>query len=179
MRSSSRRRNYAWLWPFAVTLIPAALAVFYGLALPYLPACCGRTASPASAALAFGFGVAEWLRSFALHRFSVECHWLCGDAGSDPDAVGFRRRALRHERAAVFAFALPSALSRRRAGGRALAAVLVAGLLGVHAGYGYWRLDNAESRLEMTAPLVRIVQPAIDQSRKMGSGKTRRNIRYD
>ncbi|GAB4360462.1 MAG: apolipoprotein N-acyltransferase [Oricola sp.] len=155
--------EYAWLWPFAVTLIPAVLAIFYGLAAA-LARMLWSDGLARIFALAFGFGVAEWLRSYAFTGFP----WNAVGYAAMPvpmlmqsaSVVGvYGMNAL-----AVLAFALPAAFARSR--WRAvLAAVLIVGLLGAHAGYGYWRLENAAGIAEK-APLVRVVQPAIDQSDK-------------
>jgi len=155
--------DYAWLWPFAVTLIPAVLATFYGLAA-VLARMLWSDGIARIAALAFGFGVAEWLRSYAFTGFP----WNAVGYAAMPvpmlmqsaSVIGlYGMNAL-----VVFVFALPAVFvqARWRVG---LAAVLIVALLGAHGGYGYWRLDRAIEVAE-SAPLVRIVQPAIDQSKK-------------
>jgi apolipoprotein N-acyltransferase len=155
--------EFAWLWPFAVTLIPAALAVFYGLAAVFARMLWSDGLARI-AALAFGFGLAEWLRSFVFTGFP----WNAVGYAAMPVPVLMQSASLvgiyGMNALAVFVFALPAAFARGRwrAG---FAAVLVVALLGAHAGYGYWRLGEAADA-GMDAPLVRIVQPAIDQSEK-------------
>ena len=156
-------REFLWLWPLAITLIPAVLAVFYGLAA-VLARVLWSDGILRFAALAFGFGVAEWLRSFAFTGFP----WNAVGYAVMPvpmlmqsaSVVGlYGMNAL-----AVFVFALPAAFAqaRWRAG---MAAALVILLLGAHTGYGFWRLGHAAA-VDETAPLVRIVQPSVDQSVK-------------
>jgi len=155
--------QFVWLWPFAVTLIPAVLALFYGLAAVvarlFWSDGIGRIA-----ALALGFGLAEWLRSFAFTGFP----WNAVGYAAMPVPVLMQSASLvgiyGMNALAVFAFCLPAAFvgGRWRAG---FAAVTVIALVGAHAGYGYWRLRNAPD-IGADAPLVRIVQPAIDQSEK-------------
>jgi apolipoprotein N-acyltransferase len=59
---------FGWALPFAVTLMPAGLAIFHGLAAAAATAkwqpCTGRVL-----ALALAFGVAEWLRGHILSGF--------------------------------------------------------------------------------------------------------------
>lgn len=155
--------EYAWLWPFAVTLIPAVLAVFYGLAAVFARILWSDGLARIFA-LAFGFGVAEWLRSYAFTGFP----WNAVGYAAMPvpmlmqsaSVVGLYGMNV----LAVLVFALPAAFAQAR-WRAALAAFLIVGLLGANAGYGYWRLDRAADADE-TAKLVRVVQPAIDQSEK-------------
>ena len=116
------------------------------------------------AALALGFGLAEWLRSFAFTGFP----WNAVGYAAMPVPALMQSASLvgiyGMNALAVFVFCLPAAFTggRWRAG---FAAVTVIALLGAHVGYGCWRLRNATD-IAADAPLVRIVQPAIDQSEK-------------
>lgn len=155
--------QFVWLWPFAVTLIPAVLAVFYGLAA-VVARLLWSDGIGRIAALALGFGLAEWLRSFAFTGFP----WNAVGYAAMPVPVLMQSASLvgiyGMNALAVFVFCLPAAF----AGGRwraAFAALSVIVLLGAHVGYGYWRLQNTAD-VAADAPLVRIVQPAIDQSEK-------------
>jgi len=160
--------EYAWLWPLAVTLIPAVLALFYGIAAVFARMLWSDGLARIFA-LAFGFGAAEWLRSYAFTGFP----WNAIGYAAMPVPILMQSASVvglyGMNVLAVFTFALPAAFAQAR-WRTALAAVLIAGLLGVHAGYGYWRLDNAES-VGDDAPLIRIVQPAIDQSEKWDQAK--------
>ncbi|QKV19543.1 apolipoprotein N-acyltransferase [Oricola thermophila] len=153
----------AWLWPFAVTLIPAVLAMFYGLAAVFARMLwsdgIGRIF-----ALAFGFGLAEWLRSYAFTGFPWNAIGYAAmpvpELMQSASVVGlYGMNAL-----AVLAFALPACIARTRlrAG---LSMGLIALQLGGHATFGYWRLHHAPEA-DTDAVVVRVVQPAIDQSEK-------------
>ena len=115
--------SFAWALPLAVVGIPVLLAFFYGAAVAFARLMwadgIGRIA-----ALAFGFGLAEWLRSFPVHGLPLEPHRACGDAGAAPDAKRHRHRRCRHERAggagvrhAGASGGGPGPQGRRRAGG--------------------------------------------------------------
>ena len=166
--------EFIWLWPFAVTLIPALLAVFYGLAA-VLARILWSDGLGRIAALAFGFGVAEWLRSFVLTGFP----WNAVGYAAMPVPILMQPAAVfgvfGMNALAVFAFSLPAAMAQgaRRA---ALAAAMLVVLVAADAGYGYWRLADAREP-DAGAPLVRIVQPAIDQSEKWDRAK--RNEIFD
>lgn len=166
--------DYVWLWPFAVLAIPAFLAIFYGLAA-VLARMMWSDGIGRIAALAFGFGVAEWLRSFAFTGFPWNAIGYAAmpvpmlmQSASAVGIVGMNALA-------VFVFSLPAvfAQGRWRAG---FSAGLLVALLCAHAGYGYWRLAGVEAP-DPGAPLVRIVQPDIEQSEKWDA--ERRNEIFD
>lgn len=153
--------DFAWALPFAIIGLPAVLALFYALAAMiarlFWSDGLGRIF-----ALAFGFGVAEWLRAVVLTGFP----WNAIGYAAMPvpllmqsDAVVglYAMNAL-----AVFVFAAPALLAtrRHRRTGIALALILVA----AHAGFGAWRLDTAKPLAR--GPEVRIVQPSIAQDLK-------------
>lgn len=159
--------KYAWAMPIAVLLLPAGLALFYGLAAalvrPLWNEGIGRIA-----ALAAAFAVAEWLRGFALSGFP----WNAVGYAAMPvpllmqsvTVVGMvGMNAL-----AVFAFSLPAMLAVRR--GRAAAMLLLAALAGLHAGFGALRL-SAGSAPDAARLAVRLVQPDIDQNEKWNPQK--------
>ncbi|HEV7433727.1 MAG TPA: apolipoprotein N-acyltransferase, partial [Pseudorhizobium sp.] len=66
---------------------------------------------------------------------------------------------------AVFVFSIPALFGTRRGLGIGLAAGIC--LLGAHLGYGAYRLAVADAPVEKDAPIVRLVQPVVDQSRKL------------
>lgn len=155
--------EFAWALPLAILGLPAFLALFYGLAVALANMLwsegCGRLA-----ALAAAFGLIEWLRSFVFTGFP----WNAVGYGAMPvpmmmqsaHAIGlFGVSTL-----AVFVFSAPSLLGTRRGmwPGLAIAGVLFA----AHLGYGAWRLQQP---LQPTVNdvTVRLVQPGIDQSRKL------------
>ena len=156
--------SFAWALPLAVVGIPVLLAFFYGAAVAFARLMwtdgIGRIA-----ALAFGFGLAEWLRSFLFTGFPwnpiglaampvpllMQSVTVTGVAGMN---------AL-----AVLVFAMPALLAagRDRRAGAALATALVA----AHAGFGYFRLNAPEPAAAKT--IIRPHRPAQRRSlRKMG-----------
>lgn len=160
--------DFLWLWPFAVLGLPAILAIFYGLATVVARALwsdgLGRIA-----ALAFGFAIAEWLRSFVLTGFP----WNAIGYAAMPVPLLMQPAALAGIFAvnalAVLVFALPAAFSR--GGARALAAAMIMlVVVVVDLGYGYARLASAPEP-DPDAPLLRIVQPSVDQSEKWADGR--------
>jgi apolipoprotein N-acyltransferase len=153
--------SFAWALPLAILVLPAGLAIFYGLA-----AACARVfwsdGIGRIAAIAFGFGAAEWLRAVVLTGFP----WNAIGYAAMPSpllmqsisATGlFGMNAL-----AVFVFAMPALLASRRhaRAGAAIALFLVA----AHLGYGAWRPAPTSETPRSIA--LRIVQPSIDQSEK-------------
>lgn len=156
--------RYAWALPFAVLLLPAILATFYGvaavLARPFWSEGIGRVA-----ALAAAFGIAEWLRAVLFTGFP----WNALGYAAMPVPMLMQSVGLigmtGMNALAVFAFALPALLADRRhaRAGMAIVAVLVA----LHAGFGLVRLSLSSGGGETLD--VRIVQPSIDQSEKWNS----------
>lgn len=153
---------FAWALPFAVFGLPALLAVFHGLAT-VLARMLWSDGTARIAALALGFGIAEWLRGFVLTGFpwnaigqaAMPAPLLMQSVG----AVGM----VGVNALAVFVFAMPALLAARR--GRRLGLALACLVVVLHAGYGFVRLSGAPSAPE-TLVNVRIVQPSIDQAEK-------------
>ncbi|MBA92579.1 MAG: apolipoprotein N-acyltransferase [Phyllobacteriaceae bacterium] len=153
---------HAWAMPFAVLGLPAVLALFFGLAcllaIPFWRHDLGRIF-----ALAFGFGVAEWLRAVAFTGFP----WNPVGQAAMPVPVLMQSASvigiLGMNPLAVYVFAAPALLAGRawRETGLALAFLLAI----VHAGFGYWRLSRPEPA-DLAAVSVRLVQPSIDQAMK-------------
>lgn len=155
--------SHAWAIPIAVILLPAIMALFYGLAAALARIAWGDGLGRILA-LAAAFGAAEWLRTFLFTGFP----WNPAGYAAMPipllmqsvGAVG----TVGMNTLAVLVFAMPALLAgrRHRRSGFVVATVLVA----VHAGYGYFTLAAPRSGPASTVS-VRIVQPAIDQSRKI------------
>lgn len=153
--------SFAWALPLAVLALPAVLAIFYGVATA-LAKLVWSDGLGRIAALAAGFGAAEWLRTVLFTGFPwnavgyaampvpllMQSVWVTGLFGMN---------AL-----AVFVFAMPALLasSRHRRTGMALALLLVV----AHAGFGLVRMNVAPGAERTVA--VRIVQPSIGQSEK-------------
>lgn len=164
-------QNFAWALPLAVVGLPAFLALFYALAA-LIARCLWSDGLGRIFALAFSFGIVEWLRSFVLTGFP----WNAIGYAAMPTpllmqsdgVVGlFAMNAL-----AVLVFAMPALLAdkRQRRAGLVLALVLVA----AHAGYGFYRLHNAPPiAAESTGTRIRIVQPSIAQAMKWDDGARR------
>jgi apolipoprotein N-acyltransferase len=154
--------KYAWAMPIAVLILPAGLAVFYGLAAalvrPFWNEGIGRIA-----ALAAAFAILEWLRGNVLSGFP----WNAVGYAAMPvpmlmqsvtvvGMVGINALA-------AFAFALPAILAAKR--GRLLAVALLVLLAGLHAGYGLLRLSTPPAA-DAPQLSVRLVQPAVNQAEK-------------
>lgn len=154
--------SFAWALPFAVVGIPLILAFFYGFAAALARLLWGDGIGRI-AALAFAFGVAEWLRGFLFTGFPWNPVGLAAmpvpllmQSVSVTGMIGMNALA-------VFVFAMPGLFAGRRDVrlGIALAAVLVA----AHVGYGYFRLMSPLPEPGRSIN-VRIVQPNIDLSEK-------------
>lgn len=153
---------FAWALPLAVLGLPALLAVFYGFATA-LARLFWSDGLSRIVALAFAFGLAEWLRSFVLTGFpwnpighALMPTPLLMQSVSVIGMTGMNALA-------VLIFATPALLASRR--GRRAGFTLAAILACLHVGYGAWRLSGA-NEASATLVNVRIVQPSIDQSEK-------------
>lgn len=154
----------AWMAPFAASLLPAGLGLFWGVALALY-----RRFAPTGVirVLAFAalFSLLEWLRGHILTGFPwnpAGASWAAGSAGSQFASVvgvyglGFVTVA------AVSAFAplLGTGTRKHRVGAAVIGAVvLVALVVG-----GMVRLQGA--KVEFTDTLVRIVQADVAQESK-------------
>ena len=150
------------------------LAIFYGLAT-VIARLFWSDGMGRIAALALGFGLAEWLRSFAFTGFP----WNAIGYGAMPVPLMMQSAhligTLGVTALAVFVFSAPALLGTRQGAipGLSLAALLFAG----HIGYGAYALSRPEAPVAAgPQPVVRIVQPAIDQSDKMDSAADRAAI---
>lgn len=154
--------SFAWALPFAVLGIPLLMAFFYGFATAvarvFWTNDIGRIA-----ALAFGFGLAEWLRTFLFTGFP----WNPVGLAAMPTPLLMQSVTLTGltgmNALAVFVFAMPALLASRR--NLRLGLILAGALVAAHVGYGYIRL-NAPPAASDTKLAVRIVQPSIDLSEK-------------
>lgn len=152
---------FAWALPFAVFGIPTLLAIFYGFAT-LLARCLWSDGIARIAALAFGFAVAEWLRTFLFTGFP----WNAVGQAVMPIPLLMQSLGVvgmvGMNALAVLVFAMPALLAshQHRKTGFALAAALSA----LHVGYGAFQLGHAAS--SQTLLNVRIVQPSIEQSQK-------------
>lgn len=160
--------EFAWALPFAILGLPAVLAIYYGLAAVFARLLwsdgVGRIA-----ALAAGFGIAEWLRSFVATGFP----WNAIGYGAMPfplmmqsvHVIGlFGVTTL-----AVFVFASPALIGTRR--GMVPGLLIAATLFAAHLGYGAYRLSFAREAQDAKPIAVRLVQPNIDQAQKLDDGQ--------
>ncbi len=154
--------EFAWALPFAVVVLPALLALFYGLA------CAAARLIWANdigriAALAAGFGIAEWLRAVLFTGFP----WNAIGYAAMPVPLFMQQVAViglySANAVAVFVFAMPALFGGRR--DRTAGLVAVAVIVAAAAVYGSWRLGLSEPQ-EAKILNVRIVQPSTSQSGK-------------
>lgn len=163
--------EFAWALPLAVLGVPAFLALFYAFAAMVARLLWSHGVGRIFA-LAFGFGLAEWLRTFVLTGFP----WNALGYAAMPVPLAMQSVAVvgltGMSALAVFVFAAPALLSggRLTKTGMALAFLLTAS----HVGYGAWVLSRAPTPSgEKTAVMVRIVQPSIAQSLKWDNAARR------
>jgi apolipoprotein N-acyltransferase len=153
---------FAWALPFAVVGIPLALAFFYGFAT-VLARLLWSSDIGRIAALAAGFGIAEWLRGFLFTGFP----W--NDVGYAAMPVPLLMQGVSvvgmvgMNVLAVFVFALPALLAGERH--RCLGVALFVLLLCADLGFGYFRLTLPAPQASRTLD-VRIVQPSVDLTEK-------------
>lgn len=158
--------SFAWALPFAVVGIPLVLSFFYGFAT-MLARILWTDGVGRIFALAFGFGVAEWLRGFLLTGFP----WNPAGFAAMPVPMLMQSAKIFGVTGmnvlAVLVFAMPALLAAGpgRRSGFAIAGILLA----LHAGYGYVSLF-APAPAEGKRLAVRIVQPSIDLSEKWDAG---------
>lgn len=159
--------EFAWALPLAIFGLPAVLAIYYGFAT-MLAGLLWSEGFGRLAALAVSFTVAEWLRGVLLTGFP----WNAIGYGVMPIPIMMQSAhaigVLGVTACAVFVLASPALLGTKRG----LAAGMVISLLltGAHFTYGYYRLHlplQDEQANPEGSTTIRIVQPSIDQARKM------------
>ncbi|WFU09334.1 apolipoprotein N-acyltransferase [Rhizobium sp. CB3090] len=166
--------EFAWALPLAILGLPAFLAIFYGVAAA-LARLLWSDGMGRIAALAFAFGLLEWLRSFLFTGFP----WNAVGYGAMPTPLMMQSAhvigVLGVNVLAVFVFAAPALLGTRQ--GRVPGICLAVLIAAAHFGYGYYALNLPPPPAGgKAAPVVRIVQPAIDQEAKMNTDADRAAI---
>lgn len=164
--------GFAWALPLAVLGLPAVLAVFYGVAT----SCAWLLWSDGIgriAALGAAFGLVEWARGFILTGFP----WNTIGYAAMPAPLMMQSAELvgiyGMSALTVFVFSAPALVGTRRGAVAGMLAALV--LFSGHIGYGWFalhRLDAGEQ--PPTRAIIRIVQPAIDQSAKWDTDERER-----
>jgi apolipoprotein N-acyltransferase len=158
--------RFAWLLPFAVLMLPAGLAIFFGFG-----ALIARLLwSPGTSrilAFAFGIGVMEWLRGhiftgFPWNSFGYALAGLPAFAQSAA-FVGLWGLTL----IALAIFASPAVLIDKPNATRRpwLSPVLAIILLAALGAFGTYRLATTETRF-VDGPKLRIMQPNLPQDEK-------------
>lgn len=161
---------FAWLLPFAVTLMPAGLALFYAAAAA-LAGYLWRPGPARPIALAITLSAAEWLRGHVLTGFpwNVPGYALTGSDAMMQSAslIGVNGLTL----VAVLIFASPAVIwareGMRPAPGyrRLVMPFLMALLVAGGALWGHWRLQSGEIAY-VDGVKLRLVQPSIAQRDK-------------
>ena len=156
--------SFAWALPLAVLGLPAVLALFYGVATS-LAWLLWSDGIGRIAALGAAFGLIEWARGFVFTGFPWN---VIGYAAmpaplmmQSAELVGiFGMSAL-----TVFVFSAPALVGTRRGAVAGMVTALL--LFAAHIGYGWFALHRLDSTGTVRSDVViRIVQPAIDQSAK-------------
>ncbi|BDA87077.1 apolipoprotein N-acyltransferase [Aureimonas sp. SA4125] len=163
---------FLWAIPLAVLVLPAILAVYYGLAAA-LARAFWVDGPWRILALAVSFSLVEILRGMLFTGFP----WNEIGVMAAPvpllmqsvSVVGLHGMTL----AAVFVFAAPALWVAPR--DRAPALVLAALLAVAHAGFGAYRLATAENPTD-AGVAVRVVQPNIAQTEKWDAAEADRNF---
>ena len=154
---------FAWALPLAVFGLPAFLALYYGLAAA-LARLLWSDGMGRITALAFAFGIGEWLRATLFTGFP----WNAVGYGAMPVPLLMQSSGIvgiaGMNALAVFVFAAPALIATRR--GRGFGLALAALLFAAHVGYGYYAL-NLRPLPENEATTIRLVQPVIDQAMKL------------
>ncbi|WP_295813252.1 apolipoprotein N-acyltransferase [uncultured Nitratireductor sp.] len=161
--------NFAWALPFAVLGLPALLAVFYGFAA-LLARLLWSDGIMRIVALAFAFGVIEWIRSILFTGFP----WSAIGYAAMPTSLSMQSANIfgltGMNILAVFVFSMPALLGTRRH--LILGAILSIGLVAAQFTYGYLRLSNVSDAGEGIP--IRIVQPSILQTEKWDAAEQTR-----
>ncbi len=159
----------AWALPLAVLGLPAGLAIFYGLAAAF--ARLFWSDGPGRiAALAAGFGLAEYARTFAFTGFP----WNAIGYTAMPVPLLMQSAAplglYAINALAVLVFAAPALVATRR--GAAAGLGLSLALLLAHAGYGWYATGRGpEVAPAASDPVFRLVQPDVPQTIKWDAGE--------
>lgn len=171
-------QTFGWLLPFAVTALPAGLAVFTAAGFAFARLIWSRGATRVLA-LAVALTIAEWLRGHILSGFPWNSY---GYALTGPlvlaqtvSIVGLWGLTF----LAVMIFAAPATLADERTDTVRRAAPLAVGvlLLVAMAGFGAWRLSQHPTRFADNMRL-RIMQPNLPQDEKFNYAARQKIMRH-
>ncbi len=156
--------SFAWALPLAVVGLPAFIALFYALAT-LIARILWSDGVGRIAALALGFGPAEWLRSFIFTGFP----WNAIGYAAMPMPLMMQSASVLNlstiNMLAVFVFAAPALIATGK-GSRLGLSVAVA-LCVAHIGFGFYRLALPAPTAPEQPLAIRLVQPVIDQAKKL------------
>jgi apolipoprotein N-acyltransferase len=162
--------TFAVLVPFAVTLMPAGLAVFWAGAA----AMASRVWRPGLMrvlALSVALGAAEWLRGHVFTGFPWN---VIGYALTYPESLMQSAGLIGIYGLSVIAvFILAAPLVAWAEGVPVRGAALSLGMIAVLVAYGHWRLADAVAATS-EGTRVRLVQPSVPQRQKWQAGHQRR-----
>lgn len=156
--------EFAWALPLAVVGLPACLALFYAFAT-LIARLLWSDGVGRIAALALAFGLCEWLRAFLLTGFP----WNAIGYAAMPMPLMMQSASVINlatiNMLAVFVFAAPALIATGRGSRIGLTIALV--LFTAHVGYGFYRLAQPAPASPEPPLTVRLVQPVIDQAKKI------------
>lgn len=155
--------KFAWALPFAITLMPAGLAIFTGVAAAAARHVWRPDASRI-VVLAIAWGLSEWLRGHIFTGFPWNALGYALTGGpllmQSVSVLGIYGLSL--VAAVVFLLPLTVAAGERP---QIWGAAVAASLLAVLASFGVWRLSGATDAV-VEGVKLRIVQPSIPQREK-------------
>ncbi|AAX75427.1 MULTISPECIES: apolipoprotein N-acyltransferase [Brucella] len=163
--------QFAWALPLAVLGLPAFLALFYAFAA-MIARLLWSDGLGRILAFAFGFALAEWLRTFIFTGFP----WNLIGYAAMPVPLLMQSVAViglvGMSALAVFVFAAPALLTGGHFARTGIGLAIFLAL--AHVGFGAWTLSRAPAIVDENGPLaVRIVQPSIAQAMKWDNAERR------
>jgi apolipoprotein N-acyltransferase len=168
--------EFAWALPLAIFGLPAVLAIFYGAAAA-LARIVWSDGVGRIAALAASFGFLEWARSVLFTGFP----WNAIGYGMTPVPLMMQSAhvigIMGITALSVFIFAAPALLGTKQ--GARVGVPLALLLFAAHLGYGAYVLYGSPGPAVPATdklPVVRLVQPMIDQTAKMDTDGDRAAI---
>jgi apolipoprotein N-acyltransferase len=171
-------KTFGWLLPFAVTALPAGLALFTAAGFAFARLIWPRGAMRVIA-LAVALTAAEWLRGHMLSGFPWNSYGyaLTGPLVLAQSASIFGLWGMTF--LAVAIFASPATLADEQSDVRSRAAPLMIGVLtlAAMAGFGAWRLTQNPTRFVDKVQL-RIMQPNLAQDEKFNYAARQRIMKH-